>query len=140
MHVPKCVIIWYFFLYISICYYISISVFQLPDIYYRNSRYLIGQDDSVTSFQSAMDKCISLGAHSVHINSEEEHDMIKEYIRSSGNHIYYSSMIDLFDAKTETLLVNLSVKTCHLYPIYGVFWKLTWHPPFASNALKFAML
>ena len=50
-----------------------------------NSRYLIGKNDHVTSFQSAMDKCISLGAHSVHINSEEEHDMIKEYIRSSGN-------------------------------------------------------
>ena len=55
-----------------------------------NSRYLIGQNDYVTSFQSAMDKCISLGAHSVHINTEEEHDMIKEYIRSSGDHMYFS--------------------------------------------------
>ena len=94
----------------------------------------------MTSFQSAMDKYISLGAHSVHINSEEEHDMIKEYIRSSGNHIYYSSMIDLFDVKTETLLVNLSIKTCHLYPIYGVCWKLVWQTPFARNTLKFTML
>ena len=57
----------------------------------------------------------------MHINSEEEHDMMKEYIRNSGNHIHYSSMIDLFDVRKETLLVNLSIKTCHLYPIYGVF-------------------
>ena len=28
------------------------------------SRYLIGNDTSVTSFQSAMDKCLSLGSYS----------------------------------------------------------------------------
>ena len=33
-----------------------------------------------------MDKCLSIGAHSVHINTEEEHDMMKQYIYNSGNY------------------------------------------------------
>ena len=60
------------------------------------SRYLIGLDSSVSSFQSAMDKCLTLGAHSVHITSEEERHLIKEYIRNSGNISYLLFHLQLY--------------------------------------------
>ena len=51
------------------------------------SHYLLGKDAAVTTFQTAMDKCASLGAHSVHINTREEHQVIKDYINNHGEYL-----------------------------------------------------
>ena len=74
---------WFFFLQLteSLNSYFQCLLQISPDL---PSRYLIGQDASVKSFQSAMGKCLRFGAHSVHINSELEHRVIINFIHSSS--------------------------------------------------------
>ena len=83
----------------------------------QDARYLIGKDASVTTFENAMDKCLSIGAHSVHINSEEEHNMMKQYISNSGNYCLLDKSlpeIHIFHLTVCLLtVVQLVVYYCH---------------------------
>ena len=50
--------------------------------------YLIGNKPVLNSFQEAMDHCASMGANSVHVNSQGEHDAIINYIKTSGKWLH----------------------------------------------------
>ena len=50
--------------------------FQSPS----TSRYLIGHGHSPNTFFDVMRYCMSLGAYTVHINSQQEHEDIKQLI------------------------------------------------------------
>ena len=57
------------------------------------SRYLIGHGHSPNNFFDVMQYCMSLGGYTVHINSYEEHEDMKNLIQTYAGNVKDHSLI-----------------------------------------------